>query len=211
MARVKRALSATELQFKKFIEIPVASQFESLVGKPSLGASWIIWGGSGEGKTTFSMQLAKELSNHHKVEYLSSEEGFSKSMQEAVAHNRMHECRRGFFKLLEPMTFQELDQRLSRPRAAKIVFIDSVQYMFITKREYFDFKNKHKDKLIIWISHAKGREPKGDVADAIRYDSDVKIFVKGYLATAKSRLARGKITEPYIIWQEGYNNYYNVL
>jgi uridine kinase len=203
MDRVKRAISVDEITKKKFIDIPISDQFKSLLGSPSLGGSWIIWGSSGNGKTSLALQLAKELSRYFKVEYLSNEEGFSKSLQSAIVSNRMHECRNGYFKILEPMSMDDLRVRLSRKRGAKITFIDSAQYTFMTKAEYFKLKTDFPDHLFIWISHAKGKEPAGALADAIRYDSDVKIYVNQYVATAKSRHARGIITKPYIIWEEG--------
>jgi uridine kinase len=203
MARLKRAISVDEITKKKFIDIPISDEFKSLLGEPSLGSSWIIWGKSGQGKTSLALRLAKELSRYFKVEYLSNEEGFSKSLQSAVIANRMQECRKGYFKILEPMSMDELRVRLSRKRAAKITFIDSAQYTFMSKADYFKLKTDYPDHLFIWISHAKGKEPSGALAEAIRYDSDCKIYVNQYVAVADSRHARGIETKPYTIWEEG--------
>lgn len=211
MARIKRALSVDDLTRKKFIDIPLSPEFKKLLGTPSREGSWMIWGPSGSGKTTFTLQLAKELAKHNKVEYLSLEEGAGRSMKEAVEGTRMHECRRGYFKILDGFTMDDIKTRLSRKRAAKIIIINSVQYTFINKLEYFKLKKEHPNTLFIWISHAKGKEPLGATAQAIRYDADIKIRVEGYRAFSDSRLSRGIITKHYDIWPEAAKQYWELL
>lgn len=74
---------------------------------------------------------------------------------------------------------------------------------------YYDFKNKHKNKLIIFISHATGKEPSTKVAQRIMYDADLKIWVEGYKALSKGRYI-GTIGEK-TIWAEGANRYWGSL
>jgi len=210
MARLKRAVSVDEISKKEFIDIPLSVDFKKLLGTPSREGSWMIWGPSGSGKTTFTLQLAKELARHNKVEFLSLEEGAGRSMRDAVVECRMHECRRGFFKILIGLTMNDVRLRLSRKRTAKIIIINSAQYTFLTQKEYFELKQEHPEVLFIWISHAKGKEPKGALAEAIRYDADIKIRVEGYRAFSDSRLSRGLITAPYDIWSEGAKNYWEL-
>lgn len=52
-------------------------------------------------------------------------------------------------------------------------------------------------KLFIFISHADGKNPKGGVADSIRYDCSCKIYVEGFRAVAASRyLDHGQKSPP---------------
>jgi len=209
--KLKRAVSVDELLKKKFTELPLEGKWKDLLGLPERSGSWCIWGKSGEGKTTFNLQLAKYLTNFGKVEYNTLEEGARKSMQEAVRENRMAECRKGSFKILNKLSIEEMKQRLRSRKSAKIMFVDSVQYTFIDKKGYKALQREFPDVLFIWVSHAKGKEPLGTVAEAIRYDSDIKIHVEGFKAHSKSRLNRGTVAKPYIIWEEGAKNYDTVL
>lgn len=65
---------------------------------------------------------------------------------------------------------------------------------------YIALKKEFPNKLFIYISHADGKEPDGKLAKQIRYDSNVKIYVDGYIASCNSRYGGG---EPYTIWEEG--------
>lgn len=211
MTKIKRAVSVDELLKKKFTELPLEGKFKDLIGSPERSGSWIIWGLSGMGKTTFNMQLAKHLTKFGKVEYNTLEEGTRKSMQLAVKENRMHECRKGSFKILNKLSIPELKDRLRMHKAAKIVFIDSAQYTFLDKRGYKELQREFPNVLFIWVSHAKGKEPYGALAESIRYDADVKIHVHGFRAYSKSRLNRGTVSKPYTIWEEGAKDYDSVL
>lgn len=211
MPKSPRAVSVDELLKKKFIELPLKGKWKDLIGTPERSGSWFIHGLSGHGKTTFCMQLAKYLTQFGKVEYNTLEEGARKSMQDAIRDNRMDQCRKGAFKVLNKMEIKELKERLRRPRSAKIVFIDSVQYTFLDKRGYKALQREFPEVLFIWVSHARGKEPLGALADAIKYDADVKIHVFGFKAFSKSRMSRGKMTEAYTIWEEGAREYHEIL
>lgn len=208
---ISRAVSVEELLKKKFIELPVEGVWKELLGAPERSGSWFIYGLSGHGKTTFNMQLAKYLTRFGRVEYNTLEEGARKSMQEAVRENRMGECPRGSFKILDKLTIAELRDRLSRPRAAKIVFIDSVQYTFMTKADYKRLIKDFPDTLFVFVSHARGNQPLGALAEAIMYDADIKIHVLGFKAFSKSRMSRGVKTKPYVIWEEGSRDYHEII
>jgi len=207
----RRAVSVDQLLRKKFIELPVEGAWKELLGSPERSGSWFIYGLSGHGKTTFNMQLAKYLTRFGKVEYDTLEEGARKSMQEAVKENRMQDCRKGSFKILDKATIEELRARLSRKRAVKIIFIDSVQYTFIDKRAYKQLLKDFPDVLFIWISHARGKQPLGALAEAIMYDADIKIHVIGFKAYSKSRMSRGVKTKPYTIWDQGARDYNEII
>lgn len=208
MAKIKRAVSVDELQRKKFKVIPLEGKFRDLIGTPERSGSWFVFGKTANGKTTFNMQLAKHLTQFGKVEYNTLEEGARMSMQEAIIENRMDECRKGSFKILNKLSIDELKERLRRPRSAKMIIIDSVQYTFISKRGYKALQREFPDVLFIWVSHARGNQPLGTVAEAIWYDADVKIHVLGFKAFSKSRMSRGRLTKPYTIWEEGAKDYH---
>ena len=150
-----------------------------------------------------ALQLAKFLARFERVAYNSLEEGLSMSMQEAIISVGMAEVSRNFI-LLDKEPISELKERLRRRKSPRVVIIDSVQYTGLTYSDYVSLKEEFRNKLFVFISHADGREPKGNVAKSIRYDAFVKISVRGYAAEIMSRFGGG---EKFIIWQKGYDNF----
>jgi hypothetical protein len=55
------------------------------------------------------------------------------------------------------------------------------------------------------VSHAEGKEPKGNVAKSVRYDAFVKIWVEGYKAFPQSRFGGGN---EFVIWPAGAQKYW---
>lgn len=199
-----RALSIKNIEEYKPVELPFEGKWAASFGRPELRGSWIIWGRSGNGKTRFALQLAKYLCGFGKVIYNSLEEGLSKSMQQAIMDVGMREVGRNF-SLLDMEPLEDLEKRLEKPRSANIVFIDSLQYFRMAQSDYSRFKKKFPDKLFIFVSHAKGVEPKGSMAESIRYDAFVKIWVEGYKAYPVSRYADNP--EDFVIWSKGAEEY----
>jgi len=184
--QIDRALSVDNLLKSNFRDITFSSTWEALLGEPELAGSWIIWGGSGCGKTSFALQLAKQLCGFGKVLYNSLEEGKSKSFKMAVMRENMKEvAAKIVFLDKEPM--DALKERLRKRKSPDIVFVDSVQYTEMKLSDYIALKREFPRKLFVWVSHEKNREPDGRLAEKIRYDADVKIRVEGYRAFTMSR------------------------
>ncbi len=173
-----------------------------LLGRPALSGSWIIWGASGSGKTSFACRLAKYLCNFGRVAYLSWEEGDSLSLQRSFEDVNMMEVN-GRLVLVCDMEIQEIIDRLEQPKSWDIIIVDSLQYSKIGYDLYMDLRKKFPRKLFVFISHAEGKKPKGSIADNIRYDSNCKIYIEAFKADAKSRfLDKGQKQKPFIIWEE---------
>lgn len=197
---LKRAVSVDEITKKKFIELELPPEFKKLLGKPERSGVWIIWGESFNGKTSFSLQLAKALTQSGKVFYNTLEEGARKSMQNAVISQNMQEVKQRFL-IGNRENIEHLKERMRKKKSPDIIFIDSLQYTGLTKKEYKHLKEEFHNKLFIFISHADGKNPEGSLAKFVKYDADVKIRVEGYKAMCLSRLGGDK--EPYVIWEQG--------
>ena len=100
----------------------------------------------------------------------------------------------------------ELSDRLGKRKSVNIVVVDSFQYTQMTYRDYIRFKENHRDKLIIFISHADGQSPRGSAAKSVMYDATLKIWVEGFKAFSKGRFIGEKGV--YTIWEEGANRYW---
>lgn len=155
-------------------------------GTPERRGVWIIWGNSGNGKTSFALQLAKYLCRFGRVAYDSLEEGACLTMQEAMRRENMMEVNKKFL-LIDNENMEELGIRLSRQKSPDIVVIDSFQYTQMNYRQYIAFKERHKRKLLIFISHADGKLPNGRAAKSLMYDASLKIYIEGFRAFSKGR------------------------
>lgn len=200
-----RALSASEILNMKKDTIPFTGAWEAAFGHPEWVGVWIIWGNSGDGKTSFVMQLCKELSKWKKVAYNSREQKASKTMQDTLRENNMQQCKRGRFQLIPGESMAQSSERLLKPKAPDVLVVDSFQYTQMGYKDYIAFKEKHPDKLIIFVSHADGTQPDGRAAKKVKYDAELKIRVEGFRAFSQGRTkgSRGYFT----VWEEGAKEY----
>lgn len=204
--RRNRAVSLSELDRKHFRTMEFSGEWLDLFGEPELSGSWIVWGESANGKTSFVLQLCKFLCKFGRVAYNSLEEGVSASLREAIERANMDEVTRRFI-LLDKEPIDELEERLSKRKSPDIVVIDSVQYTDLNKKTAKAFVNRYPKKLFIFISHAQGKLPEGRTANAIRYDANVKIRIEGYRASIESRYG-GDNSRHYTIWHKGAAAYW---
>ncbi|MBE9469007.1 MAG: hypothetical protein IMY72_11910 [Bacteroidetes bacterium] len=200
---MRRAVSIDELFKRKFKVMDFTGKWKDAVGKPEAGGAWLVWGNSSQGKTRFSIQLAKYLSNFGRVAYNPLEEGISESFKKAIIDENITSKNRIIFLDKEPI--DELEKRLKKQKSPNFIIIDSLQYTGMTYNDYKKIRDEFPHKVFIFISHADGREPAGRVAKSVRYDVSVKIRVEGYKAFPQSRYGGG---EPYVIWEEGANKYW---
>lgn len=196
---MRRAISVSELYKTKLKTLDFDGKWLEHIGRPEAKHTWLVWGDSSNGKTSYALQLAKYLSRFGRVLYNSMEEGLSESMKDAFKRVGMEQVKRRVM-LLDNESIDELDERLSKKNAPKIVFIDTVQYAELSFKRYKELKEKHAQVLWVFISHEEGRLPDGKVANKIRRDAMVKTRVVGFKAYATSRYGG---TEPLVVWEEG--------
>lgn len=202
---MQRALSVSDLLNKKYDLFPFQGAWEEAFDKPERSGVWFIWGNSGNGKTSFVLQLMKYLAQFERIAFDSMEEAAAETMQRGFKRFNMQEAA-GRIIILPRERMDELDERLSRRKAPKIAVIDSVQYSDMNWKRYKYLKEKHDNKLLIFISHAEGRQPDGKIARKIMYDATLKIWVEGYRAFSKGRYI-GE-TGRFTIWPEGAARYW---
>lgn len=197
--RLNRALSVSDVYMLERATYRLSERWHEAFGEIDRTGVWLIWGKSGSGKTSFVLELCKELARFGRVAYDSLEEGDSLTMKNAFIRAGMMDVARRVV-LLNRESMADLHERLSRPKSPDIVVIDSFQYTRMRYAEYQRFKEAHPNKLLIFVSHAIGDKPKGQAADAVMYDATQKILVKGYVAISKGRFKPGG---RYVIWDEG--------
>lgn len=202
---MSRTLSAKQVLSIKYKTIRLGGIWDDCVGEIGRTGVVFFWGNSGNGKTSAVVSFCKALCSHGKVLYLSKEEGVDLTMQQTLRRFGMAECG-SRFQIDGRMTFEELDERLSKPRSAEFVVIDSFQYLQMSYKEYIAFKERHRNKLLIFVSHADGKRPDGRTATKVMYDAALKIWVEGYKAFSKGRYIgpAGECT----IYEEGARRYW---
>ena len=202
---MKRALSINEVLHQKKKTFDFEGPWYDAFGYPEKSGVWFIWGNSGNGKSSFVMQLCKELCRFDRVAYDSLEEGDSLTMQQSLIRHGMQSVGKKF-ALLNCESIEDLKVRLRKRKSYNIIVIDSFQYTMLNYRDYIGLKEAFRDKLFIFISHASGRNPRGAAAQSVMYDATLKVWVEGYTAFSKGRYIGPKGS--YTIWDEGAARYW---
>jgi hypothetical protein len=202
---MERAITGSEILKIKYDSIELSGVWKECVGTMIRHGVVFFWGNSGNGKSTAALSFCKDLTRFGKVLYVPLEEGYSLSLQNGIKRAGLAECG-SRFQILRKTTLSELDERLSKPKSPEFVAIDSFQYLNISYREYMEFKKKHKNKMLIFISHADGKRASGRAARKVEYDADLKLWVEGHTAFSKGRFIgeSGKA----IVWTEGAEKYW---
>lgn len=207
----KRSASIKELLSTKFKTMPFEGEWLANFGQPQLSGSWIVWGESFNGKTSFVLQLCKYLCRFGKVAYDSLEQGISESFRKACIQENMIECDRRF-QLLHKVSIADLEIRLGKQKSPSIIVIDTIQYSELNKITAKGLVDRWPNKLFIFVSHAEGKNPDGRTALSVKRLSDIKIRVEGFRATIESRYRDGGVNEIfYTIWHEGAQRYWGEI
>jgi hypothetical protein len=203
----RKAKSVAEILKYKPKVLPFTGAWFDSFGTPELSGCWLVWGNSGNGKTRFTLQLCKYLSQFGRVAYNSLEEGLSLSFQNAIKAVGMQDAARRFV-MLDKEPIDELRARLGGQKSPDVVVIDSVQYSGLDKTSAKTLVDAFPRKLFIFVSHAEGKNPSGRTASAIRFHAGVKLWVEGYRIPAPvSRFKDGECI-PFTIWAEGAERYW---
>lgn len=204
---MSRTLSARQVLEKKHRAIAPSNGWEECVGEIDRCGVVFVWGNSGNGKSGAVMSFAKALTQFGKVLYVPLEEGTSLSMQNTLRRYAMADCGRKF-QISEGETIESLNERLSKPKAPDFVIVDSFQYLQISYRQYIALKERHRNKLLVFVSHADGKQPAGRAGRSVMYDAGLKLWVEGYKVFSKGRFfgRTGQLT----LWPEKAAEYWGI-
>lgn len=185
------------------------SKFKAILGHVPKYFTVVVYGFSGNGKTEFTIMLAKELSNHGKVLWLSYEQRHGYDLQMATKRNDMHK-ESGKFLVSDPLEnlpkgmslLEDLDNYLDRRGSADYVVIDSLDYTGFNWDDYEYLKTKYFDKKgFVFISHsAKNGKLKKAISERIVFDGGMGIFVKDFIAFPEKNRYGG--FEPMVVFED---------
>ena len=207
-AWLPQAISNRNVANARFRAVPFEGPWKACIGCPELHGSWLVWGDSGSGKTTFALMLAKYLSRWAYVAYDSLEQGMSLSLQKAWLRVGMPDAGNRVV-LLDKEPVEKLRERLSRRKSPGVVIIDSLTALpGFRKKDYVELLRLYPTKLFVFLAHEKRGIPDPAIAETVRRLSDVKIHVDTFKAYPISRFAdkdAGEGREPFAIWPEKAN------
>lgn len=201
---MKKALTVANIQNQSIKKIPFIGKWLEAFGNPQNRGLWFVWGGSGSGKSTFLMMLAKALAllGYNVLYNLLEEETDDLDYIERTKLVGMQDVKDTF--LTASYSLADLDAYLSKRNSPDVIIIDSLPYLTKNFDEWMEFKTKWaKKKILIVSGHAKGKNPSTEMQERVMFDAKMKIFVTAYLAVCKGRTI-GKNGGRFIIWDEGY-------
>lgn len=137
--------------------------------------------------------------------YDSLEEGACKTMQNAFIRTGMQDVAHRMV-LLDCEDMATLSERLKKRRSPEFLVVDSLQYTGMSYSDFRTLKERHRDKLLIFISQARGTQPSSRVGVSVMYDAGLKIWVEGYRAFSKGRTFGEK--GYYTVWPERAEKYW---
>lgn len=197
----KRAYTIDNIEAMKYECLDWDDMWRTPFGNPAIDSSWFILGPSASGKSSFVMQLGRELCRKGPVLYVSYEEGVSMEFQRRLRYLHMHWVK-DRFSVVTDDDYEELTERLSRPRSARFVIIDSFQYSGWTYEQAKKLVDSFPRKSFIFVSQEYKGQPLGKAAVRLRYMADMKVRVAGYKAYCQGR-ATGDPGCYFTVWPEG--------
>lgn len=212
---MSKKIGLKQLSQKTYSAVPgLPEEFTRSFGDIEDAFDCIIYGESGNGKTNFTVKVIKELiiALKQKCIYISYEEGHTKTLQKTMIerHDMLSQVG-NLLEILDHATFDELVRRIEKRKSAKIWVIDSLQASHFTAEQCAALKNRfvmsRKKKIIIYISWAEGKKPKGSTAISVEYYAHIKIRIEGFIAFFKSRFGGNR---NYVQWEEGAKRYWGL-
>jgi hypothetical protein len=144
-------MNSWDLQNYQYDMYPFTGEWEALMGRPSIPFACMVYGKPKNGKSIFSIQFAKYLSeNFGTVLYVAAEEGFSYTLQKKLTEFGMHNQNLHFgnYREIEPLRQALNGQKFD------FVFLDSVNYMNLTPEQIEELKAENPETSFITINQA---------------------------------------------------------
>lgn len=205
-------MSLYSLEKKKYQYIHFSEPFYQAFGNREEGGIWIVYGKSGQGKTSFVFSLAKEFDRlKYRVLFASLEMGFCSDLQNMLQDVGIRSTTTDNIQFCDSLTTEELEEQLKKQRSPDVVIIDSLQYFAdqygATAEKIIKLRKTYRKKIFVFVSHVEGREVEGKVAYHVKRDSFVRIMVEGFRAMYMGRGKAGPMGY-YTVWEEGASRYW---
>ena len=175
----KDVMSLRDLQKVQFKTLPFTGVWRDSMGTPSEGFSLMIYGRSGQGKSTFAINFSEYLANNFgAVLYNSAEEGINLTLQDKmknlISDDLFISHQKDFYSM----------KKYLKNSACKFVILDSVNHMNLTPENVEELRNMDKTRSFVSIHQVtKTGDFKGD--NRFLHNCDTEIVVDKYVPTTK--------------------------
>lgn len=175
----KNVMSLRDLQKARFKTLQFEGNWKDLMGTPQEQFSMMIYGQSGQGKSTFAINFSEYLANNFgAVLYNSAEEGINLTLQD-----KMKNLKSDDLFISHQKDFNSMKKYLKNSQC-KFVVLDSVNHMNLTPENVEELRAMDKTRGFISIHQVtKTGEFKGD--NKFLHNCDIEIVVDKYLPTTK--------------------------
>lgn len=165
---------------------------QSVIGNAERKGCWIIYGCEKNGKTWFTLKLAKEIAKHERVAYISAEEGLDDSFTDAIRRAGITTSDDILWD--EYLSVDEIIEKFQKQRSANIIVIDNLT-MYSDELKPTEVKKRLLDalpnKLIIFVAHEERKEAYPAIARMAKKLAKVIFHVEGLKAFVTSRFSPG--------------------
>ncbi|MFV0397358.1 MAG: hypothetical protein ACK5JU_05000 [Bacteroidales bacterium] len=166
--------------------------FRTAIGVPERKGCWIVYGCEKNGKTWFTLKLAKEIARSEAVAYISAEEGLDDSFTDAVRRAGITTADNILWD--EYLSIDDIIYKFRRQRSANVIVIDNLT-MYSDEMKPTEVKKKLLDalpnKLIIFVAHEERRDAYPAIARMAKKMAKVIFHVQGLKAFVTSRFSAG--------------------
>ena len=191
MARSKTTSSLFQKK-KNALVVFTHMVLQSVIGNAERKGCWIIYGCEKNGKTWFTLKLAKEIAKHERVAYISAEEGLDDSFTEAIRRAGITTADDILWD--EYLSIDEIIEKFKKQRSANIIVIDNLT-MYSDEMKPTEIKKKLLDalpsKLIIFVAHEERKEAYPAIARMAKKLAKVIFHIEGLKAFVTSRFSPG--------------------
>lgn len=179
----KKKTATVDFSNKEFLEV---------IGSAERKGCWIIYGYEKNGKTWFTLKLAKEIAKHERVAYISAEEGLDDSFVEATRRADISTSDDILWD--EYLSVDEIIKKFQKQRSANIIIIDNLT-MYSDEIKPTEIKKRLMDalpnKLIIFVAHEERKEAYPAIARMAKKLAKVIFHIEGLKAFVTSRFSKG--------------------
>lgn len=167
-------------------------EYQEVIGKPERKGCWIIYGYEKNGKTWFTLKLAKEIAKQERVAYISAEEGLDDSFVGAVRRAGITTADNILWD--EYLSIDDIVKKFQKQRSANVIIIDNLT-IYSDELKPTEIKKKLIDelpnKLIIFVAHEERKEAYPAIARMAKKLAKVIFHIEGLKAFVVSRFSEG--------------------
>lgn len=201
-----KTFTLSQLERKRYDQLKLSDHFTPHLGCPTRNFSLSITGESGNGKTSYTMQLVKDiiLNENGRLLYVSSEEGDDATFQAAAKRADLFSLNPKKFKGITQCGYNDIRDEINANKGEKYRFLilDSIDSIGMTYNQWATLRDENRDLAIIAISWMDKGLPKSQYAKDIFYMSNIKIIVENYVAVVRSCRYEGGGAD-FVIWEAG--------